>query len=99
VEDQLNKIYGKKIYTKLDKIERWLHQIAIHSDCTKFFSFATPSGQYEYKKLLFGFSELPAEFQKRVNDIFKDLVRSNKVQLYIDDILIATTNFEENLKF
>lgn len=54
--------------------------------------------QYEFKKLPFGFSESPAEFQKRVYDIFKDLVRSNKVQIYIDDILIATNDIEENLE-
>lgn len=97
MEDQLDKLYGKKIFTKLD-LKNGFHQILIHPESTKFFAFATPNGQYEYTKLPFGFSESPAEFQKWILDIFKELVRNNKVQIYIDDILIATNTIEENLE-
>lgn len=74
------------------------HQIAIHPEHTKYFAFATPSGQYEFLKMPFGYSEAPAEFQKKVLQIFDPLLRANKILIYIDDILIPTITIEENLK-
>jgi len=46
----------------------------------------------------FGYSEAPAEFQKRILQIFDPLLRANKILIYIDDILIPTITIEENLK-
>lgn len=96
IDDQLDKLYGKNYFTKLD-LKDGFHQIPIHADYTKYFSFATHSGQYEYLKLPFGFSEAPAEFQKRILDIFKDLIREGKILIYIDDLLIATV-FKRKLR-
>lgn len=96
IEDHLDKLHGKKIFTKLD-LKDGFHQIAIHPDHTKYFSFATPSGQYEFIKMPFGYSEAPAEFQKRILQIFNDFIRSGKILVYIDDILIPTVTIRENL--
>lgn len=96
IDDQIDQLYGKKIFTKLD-LRDGFHQIEIHPDDTKYFAFATPYGQYEYVKMPFGYSEAPAEFQKRILHIFKSMLRSGKILLYMDDILIATTTVEENL--
>jgi len=38
----------------------------------------------------FGYSEAPAEFQKRLLNIFDDLRRRGKLLMYIDDMFIAT---------
>lgn len=65
---------------------------------TKFFSFATPDGQFEYLKLPFGFSEAPAEFQKRIVQILQPFIREDKILVYIDDILITSRSVDENLK-
>lgn len=63
----------------------------------KYFSFATPDGQYEYTRLPFGFCESPAEFQKRLVQILQSLLREDKVIIYIDDILVPSKTVEENL--
>lgn len=63
----------------------------------KYFSFATPIGQFEYTRLPFGFCEAPAEFQKRINFILRQLIREDKVLVYMDNILIASETIEENL--
>ncbi|CAL1672464.1 unnamed protein product [Lasius platythorax] len=97
IEDQIDQLYGKKIFTKLD-LRDGFHQIDIHADDTKYFAFATPYGQYEYVKMPFGYSEASAEFQKHILNIFEPLLREGKVLLYIDDILIATTTIAENLE-
>lgn len=96
IDDQVDNLYGKKYFTKFD-LKDGFHQISIHPDSTKYFSFATHNGQYEFLKLPFGYSEAPAEFQKRFLNILHELIRNGKVLLYIDDILIATVSAEENL--
>lgn len=56
-----------------------------------------PTGQYEYTRLPFGFSEAPADFQKRIIHILNPLIREDKVIVYIDDILVATNSVQSNL--
>ncbi|NEV49187.1 RNA-directed DNA polymerase [Wolbachia pipientis] len=65
IEDQLDQLFGKKIFTKLD-LKDSFHQLNVHIDDTKFFAFATPCGQFEFVRMPFGYSEAPAEFQKRI---------------------------------
>lgn len=96
IEDHLDKLHGKKIFTKLD-LKDGFHQISIHPDHTKYFSFATPSGQYEFIRMPFGYSEAPAEFQKWILQIFDSFTRAGKILIYIDDILIPTVTIRENL--
>jgi len=40
----------------------------------------------------------PRVFQRYINDIFRDLIRENKILVYLDDILIATENVDEHLE-
>jgi len=96
IEDQIDQLHGKRVFTKLD-LKDGFHQIDIHPDDTKYFAFATHKGQYEFVKLPFGYSEAPAEFQKRILYALCSLIQNNKILVYIDDILIATETFEENL--
>lgn len=96
IEECLSRLGNKSVFTLLD-LKDSFHQIKVHKDSRKYFSFATPDGQYEFKRLPFGFSEAPAEFQKRLIQILNPLIRENKVLVYIDDILIATETVESNL--
>jgi len=97
IEDQLDQLYGKRIFTKLD-LRDGFHQIDIHPNDTKYFAFATPYGQYEYVKMPFGYSKAPAEFQKRILQIFMPMINSGKILIYMDDILIASPTVEENIQ-
>lgn len=96
IEDCLSRLGNKSIFTSLD-LKDGFHHIKIHPDHTKYFSFATPDGQYEYLRLPFGFCEAPAEFQKRLVQVLQPLIREDKVIVYIDDILIPSESIEENL--
>jgi len=64
IEDCLSRLGNKRVFTLLD-LKDGFHQIRVHPDHCKYFSFATPDGQYEYNSLPFGFCESPAEFQRR----------------------------------
>ncbi|XP_025160298.1 uncharacterized protein LOC112589822 [Harpegnathos saltator] len=66
IEDCLAKLANKSIFTLLD-IKDGFHHIKIDERDTKYFAFGTPDGQYEYKRLPFGYSEAPAEDFKRDN--------------------------------
>lgn len=96
IEDCLSRLGEKTIFTLLD-MKDGFHQIKIHPEHTKYFSFATPDGQYEYVRLSFGYCDSPAEFQKRVVQILQPLIRQDKIVVYIDDILIPSISVEENL--
>lgn len=96
IEDCLAKLGGRSVFTLLD-MKDGFHQIRVHPDCTKYFLFATPDGQFEFTRLPFGFSESPAEFQKRIVNILQPLIREDKVIVYIDDLLIPSNSVESNL--
>lgn len=97
IEDCFAQLSDRSVFTLLD-FKDGFHQIKVNPQHTKYFSFATPDGQFEYVRLPFGFSEAPAEFQKRVVQVLQPLIRQDKVLVYIDDILIATRSVKENLK-
>lgn len=46
IDDQLDQLYGKNFFTKLD-LRDGFHQIKIHPEDTKYFAFATHNAQYE----------------------------------------------------
>jgi len=73
------------------------YQLKLEKDLTKYFAFATPDGQFEYTRLLFGYSEAPAEFQKRIIQVLNSLIREDKIIIYMDDILIPSETVEQNL--
>jgi len=90
IEDCISRLYNKSVFTLLD-LKDSFHQIRVNADSTKYFSFATAEGQFEYNYLPFGYSEAPAEFQKRILQILNPSVRQEKLIVYMDDILGATT--------
>lgn len=68
IKDCLSQLSGKLVFLLLN-LEDSFYQIYVHKDSTKYFAFATPDGQYEFKCLPFGFSEAPVVFQKRLIQI------------------------------
>jgi len=87
IEDCLSRLSDKTVFTLLD-LNDGFHQIKVHPDCTKYFAFATPNGQFEYLRLPFGFSESSAEFQKRIVQILQPLIRANKILVYMMTFLL-----------
>lgn len=74
IEDCLARLGDKSVFTLLD-LKDGFHQIKVHSNSTKYFSFATLDGQFEFVKLSFDYSEAPAEFQKPIIQILQHLIR------------------------
>src|SRR5271168_4012018 len=45
--------------------------------------------------MFFGLTNSPATFQNMMNDLFKELIDSGSVEIYLDDILIGADSLEE----
>lgn len=97
IDDQLDLLKNKTYFTSLD-LKNSFHQVSVAKDSIKYTSFICPFGQYEYLKMPFGLTNSPAVFMRLINHIFKDLIRNNKVLIYLDDILIATCDIETHLQ-
>lgn len=99
IEDTLSRLEGKSVFTLID-LKDGFHQLKITPAHTKYFSFGTPDGQFEYLKLPFGYCKAPKEFQKRLNQILQPLIRADQICVYMDDILIHSdsVSVEENLE-
>ncbi|KAL0201466.1 hypothetical protein M9458_004653, partial [Cirrhinus mrigala] len=58
-------------------------------------SFATPTGHYEYRVMLYGLSISPSVFQTFMNEVFREFLHQFVV-VYIDDNLIYSRNLAEH---
>ena len=58
----------------------------------------TNKGLYEPRVMFFGLTNSPATFQSLMNIIFADLIAEGKVAVYLDDILIWSSDLEEHRK-
>ncbi|KAK9739910.1 Retroviral aspartyl protease [Popillia japonica] len=96
IDDQLDKLKDKKVFTKLD-LRSAFHHVKLTENSCKYTAFVTCFGQFEYTKLPFGFCNSPSIFSRYINLLFKKLLRDNEICIFLDDILIATQTVEENL--
>ena len=49
--------------------------------------FTTPSGHYEFNRLPFGLSNSPANFQRLMNTVLRNLI-GVECWVYIDDVIV-----------
>ena len=95
IDECLETLSGKRYFSQLDfKSGFW--QIAMDEKSKELTSFRTEDGQYQFKRMPFGLTNAPATFQKMVNTILAGLKGMN-LQVFIDDICIATKTWEEHL--
>ncbi|XP_014668933.1 PREDICTED: uncharacterized protein K02A2.6-like [Priapulus caudatus] len=88
VECTLGKIAEGMVYSKLDA-NSGFHQVALNQESRKLTRFITPFGRFLYKRLPYGITSAPEYYQKRMDQILKDLPR---VICHVDDILVTERN-------
>lgn len=96
IEDQMDLLYGKTFFSCLD-LQDGFHHVSMFPESIPLTSFVTPHGQYEYLRMPFGLKNAPSVFQRYINSLFRHLIDSNKILLYMDDIMVATDNLEDHL--
>jgi len=95
ISDIGDKLSSARYFTKFDV--RWgYNNISIKEGDEWKAAFKTNKGMFEPLVMFFGLTNSPATFQTMMNEVFKDLIDTGKVFIYMDDILIATMTLEEH---
>ncbi|SJL05728.1 uncharacterized protein ARMOST_09064 [Armillaria ostoyae] len=95
ISELMDKLGSAKYFTKLDV--RWgYNNVCIKKDDEWKAAFRTNRRLFEPTIMFFGLTNSPATFQWMMNDIFKDLIATGKVTVYLDDILIFSKTLEEH---
>ncbi|GFW86817.1 hypothetical protein TNCV_2809721 [Trichonephila clavipes] len=94
IEEVLDKLENSKVYTSLDLKNGFFH-VPMDPNSTKYTSFVTHEGQYEFLRVPFGLSNSPSVFQRFIYTVFRNLIRDNILIVYMDDLLIPSQNEAE----
>jgi len=61
-------------------------------------AFTTSKGSFELMVMFFGLTNSPATFQAMMNKLLRDLINTEKVAVFIDDVIVGTEDDEEHNK-
>ena len=92
LRERLNKV---RIFTKLD-LKNGYYLIQMSEKDYEKTAFRTRFGLYHWRVIPFGLCNAPATFQSMIDSIFYDLL-DNGVIVYLDDILIYTTDEQQHV--
>src|SRR5713226_9697707 len=95
MSDIVDKLQDTSIFTKFD-IHWGYNNVCIKEGDKWKAAFKMNRGMFEPQVMFFGLTNSPATFQAMMNEVFKDLIDTSKVFVYMDNILIATATLEEH---
>ena len=55
-------------------------------------TFTTPEGSFEPTIMFFGLTNSPATFQAMINELLRDLINTEKVGSFIDNVMVEIEN-------
>lgn len=93
IQDVTSILHKKTIFSKID-LQRAYQQIEVNSEDIKKTAIITPFGLFEFTKMTFGLRNAAQTMQRLINNTLAELPY---VFAYIDDLLIASSSFEEHL--
>ncbi len=97
ISELMDKLQGTKYFSKLDV--RWgYNNVHIKMGDKWKAAFRTNHGLYKPIVMFFGLTNSPATFQWMMNNIFKDLIASGAITIYLSDILIMSKTKEEHCR-
>jgi len=91
ISDIIENIGAKKVFMKID-FRRGYNNVRIkEGDEWK----ATPEGLFKPTIMFFGLMNSPATFQTMMNKLLRDLINTEKVVAFIDNVIVETEDEEE----
>lgn len=94
IHDATAGLAGKKVFSKIDLI-RAFYQILMAEEDIEKTAVITPFGLFEFLVMTFGLRNAGQTFQRLMDEALRGL---DFAVSYIDDILIASDNFEQHLE-
>ncbi|XP_021343899.1 uncharacterized protein K02A2.6-like [Mizuhopecten yessoensis] len=91
-DEILYDINGSKVFSRLD-LKYGYHQIELAEQSRNITTFVTHKGLYRYKRLMFGITSAPEQYQHIVAQVFHDI---EGVQNISDDIVVHGQTKEEH---
>ena len=95
LSDSLFGLHGTTFFTRLDLVKSY-YQIPVDEGSRSFTAFSTARNHWHFKRLSFGLRNAPSTFQRQIQAVLGSFP-SNKVIVYIDDILIMGKCFDDHL--
>ncbi|MBW0481603.1 hypothetical protein O181_021318 [Austropuccinia psidii MF-1] len=93
----LDKLKKAKYITKIDCMKGF-YQNGVKPNSMKSLRIICHMSIYEYIRMPFGIKNAPAHFQRIMDTIFKEEILEGWKVVYIDDIIIYTEKWEDNLQ-
>ena len=92
IEDILQDLTGASVFSKLDL--RWgYHQIELDEQSRQYTTFATHTGLYRYKRLMFGISAAPGIYQHVIQQALQGCPGVRNIS---DDIIVLGKTYQEH---
>ena len=86
---------GKPVRSVADM--RWgFHQVKVSDRMRKYFTFVTPFGTWSYNRLVMGFINATAEFQRCMNHTLGNCLYRNCVAM-VDDLIVASETMDQHV--
>lgn len=96
IEESLDALTGAKWFSTLDLASGY-NQVPVAERDKDKTAFCTPFGLFEYNWMPFGLCNAPSTFQRLMERVFGDQ-RFQSLLLYLDDIVIFSSSFEQHLQ-
>ena len=96
IDEIFDLLQGNSVFSTLD-LKSGYHQLAIDPNDTEKTAFVCHKGQFEFLRVPFGLANAPAQFQRTMDYIFRDLL-GVCVLVYIDDIIVYSPDIQSHAK-
>ena len=88
ISDVLENIGTKKVFTKMD-LQWGYNNVQIKEGNEWKAAFTTLEGSFEPTVMFFGLTNSPAMFQAMMNKLLRDLTNTEKVAVFIDNVIVG----------
>ena len=88
ISDVLENIGTKKVFTKMD-LRLGYNNMRIKEEDKWKMAFTTLERSFEPIVMFFGLTNLPVMFQTMMNELLRDLINTEKVAAFIDNIILG----------
>ena len=97
IQNVIDNLGGNQFFSLLDRSKTY-HQLYLEPERHQFTAFLTPWGFYEWVRVPFGLLNASACFQRFMGQCL-DSYRDDFVIPYLDDLLIYSSSFDEQLQY